>query len=383
VTVSSEIVRLAARGEGVTADGQFVAMTAPGDRVDEAGGVTPGPHHQAPPCKHFPECGGCQLQHVDDAAYADYLKDRIASALAAQGVDAPEILAPHLSPPRSRRRAALKAAGGSIGFNAGASHRIVDMRECHILRPELFALVAPLRRLLNGRATATMTLADQGVDLLIEGLAADTLEKAEAMTAFATENGLARLALDDGFGPQTIWEPRPVTVSLSGVPVGLPHGAFLQATAEGEAALVAAVREAVGEAGLIADLFAGLGTFALALSGKIYAAEGARDAALALKAAGRGLFVDHRDLFRRPLDVAELNRFEALVLDPPRAGAKEQAPLLAASTLRRIAYVSCNPATFARDAKLLIDGGYRLDWIRPVGQFRWSTHVELAGCFSR
>ena len=150
------------------------------------------------------------------------------------------------------------------------------------------------------------------------------------------------------------------------MPVALPHGAFLQATAEGEAALVAAVREAVGKAGLIADLFAGLGTFALALTGKVYAAEGARDAALALKAAGRGLFVDHRDLFRRPLDVAELNRFEALVLDPPRAGAKEQAPLLAASTLPRIAYVSCNPATFARDAKLLIDGGYRLDWIRPV-----------------
>jgi 23S rRNA (uracil1939-C5)-methyltransferase len=367
----------------VTADGRFVAMAAPGDLVDAAGAVTPGPHHQAPPCRHFPECGGCQLQHVDDAAYADYLKDRIASALAAQGIDAPDILEPHLSPPRSRRRAALKGAGGSIGFNAEASHRIVDMRECHILRPELFALVAPLRRLLNARASVIMTLADQGVDLLIEGIAADTLEKAEAMTAFATENGLARLALDDGLGPQTVWEPQPVTVSLSGVPVALPHGAFLQATAEGEAALVAAVREAVGEARLIADLFAGLGTFALALTGKVYAAEGARDAALALKAAGRGLFVDHRDLFRRPLDTSELNRFEALVLDPPRAGAREQVALLAASTLPRIAYVSCNPATFARDARTLIDGGYRLAWVKPVGQFRWSTHVELTGCFKR
>jgi 23S rRNA (uracil1939-C5)-methyltransferase len=378
-----EIVRLAARGDGVTASGRFVPLTAPGDLVAADGEATPGPHRRIPPCRHFPECGGCQLQHVDDAAYADYLVERIASALAAQGISAAQIRAPLLSPPRSRRRASLKAAGGSVGFNAEASHRIVDMRECHILRPELFLMVAPLRRLLKGRAGATMTLADQGVDLLLEGVSADGLEAAERMTAFARDNGLARLALDDGYGPQTIWEPEPVTVTLSGVPVALPHGAFLQATAEGEAALVAAVREAVGDAAIVADLFAGLGTFALALGGKVYAAEGARDAALALKATGRGLFVDHRDLFRRPLDVAELNRFEAIVLDPPRAGAKEQIPLLAASTVPRIAYVSCNPATFARDAKILVDGGCRLEWVQPVGQFRWSTHVELAGCFTR
>jgi 23S rRNA (uracil1939-C5)-methyltransferase len=381
--VSEWVVRLAARGDGVTQSGRFVAMAAPGDLVAADGAVTPGPHHQVPLCRHFPACGGCQLQHVDDAAYADYLKDRIASALAAQGVAAPEILEPHLSPPRSRRRATLKAAGGSVGFNEAASHRIVDMRECHVLRGELFALVAPLRRLLNGRASAAMTLADQGVDLLLEGVGADTLAAAEAMTAFAGESRLARLALDDGFGPHTVWEPEPVTATLSGIPVALPHGAFLQATAEGEAALVAAVQRAVNGAAIVADLFAGLGTFALALPGRVYAVEGARDAALALKRAGRDLFVDHRDLFRRPLDAAELNRFEAVVLDPPRAGAKEQAPLLAASSVPRIAYVSCNPATFARDARLLADGGYRLDWVKPVGQFRWSTHVELAAAFVR
>lgn len=377
------IVRLAARGDGVTESGRFVPMTAPGDLVAADGTVTAGTHHQAPPCRHFPECGGCQLQHLDDEVYAAFLKDRIAGALAQQGLSATEIFAPHLSPPRSRRRASLKAAGGLIGFNAEASHRIVDMRECHILRPELFALVVPLRRLLKGRAGVTMTLADQGVDLLLEGVTVEGLEATEAMIGFAREQGLARLALDDGYGAQTIWEPEPVTISLSGVPVALPIGAFLQATAEGEAALVAAVREAVGDAGVIADLFAGLGTFALAFSGKVYAAEGARDAVLALKAAGRGLFVEHRDLFRRPLDVTELNRFEAIVLDPPRAGAKELAPNLAASSVPRLAYVSCNPNTFARDARELVDGGYRLDWVRPVGQFLWSTHVELAGAFSR
>jgi 23S rRNA (uracil1939-C5)-methyltransferase len=232
-----------------------------------------------------------------------------------------------------------------------------------------------------------MTLVDQGVDLTLDRVDADDLASAEALSDFAQANRLARLSLDDGYGPQTRWEPESVTITLGGVPVPFPENAFLQATAEGEAALVGAVREAVGDAQIVTDLFAGLGTFALALNGKVLAVEGARDASLALKAAAnqaqRQVFVDHRDLFRRPLIEAELNRFEAVVLDPPRAGAKEQIPLLARSAVPRIAYVSCNPATFARDAKALTDGGYRLDWVKPVGQFRWSTHVELVGAFSR
>lgn len=387
------IVRLAARGDGVGESGLFHKLTAPGDRVLAAGEVEPGPHRQMPPCRHFPECGGCQLQHVDDEAYAGFLRDRIISALAAQGVPAPEILPAHISPPNSRRRASLRAErGGTLGFNAEASHRIVDMRECHILRPELFALVAPLRALLRRlQPTATagvrLTLADQGIDLLLDRIEADGLAAAEALGDFAREHRLARLALDDGYGAQTRWEPDPVTIALGGVPVPLPHGAFLQATAEGEAALVDAVRRGLGEARIVADLFAGLGTFALSLEGRVLAVEGARDAAAALKSAAaraqRSVFVDHRDLYRRPLDLAELNRFEAVVLDPPRAGAKEQAALLARSAVPRLVCVSCNPATFARDAALLTEGGYRFDWIEPVGQFRWSTHVELVGAFSR
>lgn len=391
------IVRLAARGDGVTESGRFVPMTAPGDLIAADGSVTPGPHRSAPPCRHFPECGGCQLQHVDDQAYGRFLQDRIASALAAQGVARPDILPAHISPPNTRRRASLRAEsrGGQIllGFNAEASHRIVDMRECHILRPELFALVGPLRGLLGrllsrrGGGGVRLTLADQGPDVLLEKVSAEGLEAAEALGQFAQAHGLARLAIDDGFGPQTLCEPEPVTIALGGVPVPLPHGAFLQATEEGEAALVAAVREAVGPARIVADLFAGLGTFALSLEGKVLAIDGARDAALALKAAAnraqRPIFVDHRDLFRRPLDGKELARFEAVVLDPPRAGAREQMPLLARSAVPLIAYVSCNPATFARDSKTLIDGGYRLDWVRPVGQFRWSTQIELAGAFVR
>lgn len=390
----SEIVRLAARGEGVTADGRFVPLAAPGDTLLADGTLAPGPHHQVPPCRHFPECGGCQLQHVDDEAYAAFVTDRIVSALRAQGFEGVAIRPVYLSPPRSRRRATLHFAtrgkAVTIGFKAGRSHDIVDMRECHVVRPELFALVEPLRLLLRGRGKAgqaAMTLIDGGVDLTLTGAAFEGLEAADALTDFATAHRLARLSVDDGYGPQSRWEPEPATVTLAGTRVPFPIGAFLQATEDGEAALVECAREAVDDARSTADLFAGLGTFALGFPGRVLAAEGARDAALALKTAagrtGRTLAVEHRDLFRCPLTAADLAGFDAVVLDPPRAGAREQVAELARSEVPRIAYVSCNPSTFARDARTLCDSGYRLDWIKPVGQFRWSTHVELANCFSR
>ena len=385
----SPIVRVAARGDGVAADGRHAAFAAPGDTLTDAGEVLPGPHHQPPPCRHFPTCGSCQLQHLDDESYAAFVADRIASALDAQGLST-TIRPTALSSPRTRRRATLHYDKGLLGFTAAQSHAIVDMRECHILAPQLFALVAPLRALLHRlkakrRVDVHLTLADQGADILLIGLIADGLAAAEAITAFAQTHGIARLSIDGGLGPETRWEPQPVTVTLGDSPVPMPTAAFLQATREGEAALVAAVRQATAGAATVADLFAGLGTFALALPGRIYAAEGARDAVLSLKAAGAGrpLFVEHRDLFRRPLTAAELDRFAAVVLDPPRAGAREQVAQLAASKTARLAYVSCNPSSFARDAKTLCEGGWRLDWVQPVGQFRWSTHVELAAQFSR
>ncbi len=390
----STVVRVAARGEGVTEDGRHVALAAPGDVVTAAGTIEPGPHQQTPPCRHFPTCGGCQLQHLDDAAWSGFITDRVTSALAAHDLSAP-IRAAMLSPPRTRRRATLHAEGKGgvrIGFTEAKSHSIVDMRECHVLLPELFALIAPLRALLarlrlKRRADVHLTWTDQGADVLIKGFAPDGLAAAEALTDFAQTHALSRLSLDDGHGPEARWEPRPVTVALGGVPVALPAAAFLQATQEGEAALVAAVREAVDGAATVADLFAGLGTFALSLGTRVYAAEAARDAVLALKTAangaGRAIAVEHRDLYRRPLTPVELNRFAAVVLDPPRAGAREQVEAIAASAVPVVAYASCNPASFARDAKTLADSGYRLDWVQPVGQFRWSTHVELAARFSR
>ncbi|MBX9882127.1 MAG: class I SAM-dependent RNA methyltransferase [Sphingomonas sp.] len=387
----SRIVRVAARGEGVSEDGRFAPLAAPGDWLAADGTLTPGPHRATPPCRHFPDCGGCQLQHLDDASYADFIADRVTSALAAQGLAAP-IRAPLLSPPRTRRRASLHYERGRLGFSMAGSHQLVDVTECHILAPELFALIAPLRRLLGRlapkrRAEVRLTLVDQGVDVLLVGVEAEGLAAAEALTNFAETQRLARLGLDSGLGPETRWEPRPVTITLGAVPVSLPHAAFLQATPEGEAALVAAVREAVGAAPAIADLFAGLGTFALALEARVYAAEAARDAVFALKAAAaraqRPVFAEHRDLYRRPLQPAELDRFAAIVLDPPRAGARDQAETIARSAVPVIAYVSCNPSSFARDAKVLSEGGYTLDWVQPVGQFRWSTHIELVGRLSR
>jgi 23S rRNA (uracil1939-C5)-methyltransferase len=385
------IVRIAARGDGVTAAGRHVPFGVPGDALLDDGALAFGPHHQQPPCRHFPECGGCQLQHADDETYRGYLVSRVQGALAQHGLEA-EIRPPYLSPPRSRRRASLKAmkVGQSalLGFNAEMTHRIVDMHECHVLRPELFELVEPLRQLLAGLLTprriadVQLTMIDRGVEVIIKGIFAGRLAEIEQLTSFAMKHDLARLGVDRGLGADILYEPVPATITLSGSPVTFPPGAFLQATQDGEVALVEAVREAVQGARTTADLFAGLGTFGLAASAS-YAAEASRDAAAALKRAAPAINVEHRDLYRRPLERAELDRFEAVILDPPRSGAAEQVEALSTSKVGRIAYVSCNPATFARDARILVEGDYQLRWIEPVGQFRWSTHVELAACFTR
>lgn len=397
---SAPIVRVAAKGEGATADGRYVALSAPGDVLEDDGTLTWGPNHVEPPCRHFPACGGCQLQHLSEDALRDYVGDRVLGAARGQGLD-PGVAEPtHLSPPRTRRRATLhgQAIGRRVvlGFREGGSHKTVDMRECHVIAPEILALVAPLRALLESwqdrklAVDVEMTLADQGVALGLFGLAAENLTQTEALLDFARTHSLARLTLDTGYGPETTWEPDPATVTLGGTAVSLPPGAFLQATADGEAALVEAAKGWLDGAATVADLFAGLGTFAFALAGpgtKVLAVEAARDAHLACQAAartkGRPVHALHRDLFRNPLRAEELNRFAAVLLDPPRAGAREQVAQIAASTVGRLVYISCNPASWARDAATLVAAGYRLAGLKAVGQFRWSTHVELASLFVR
>jgi len=396
--VSGLIVRVAAKGDGATADGRHVALAAPGDVVQPDGSLIHGPDHVAPACRHFPACGSCQLQHLSDRALAQFVNDRVAGGARGQGIEPGDMPPPHVSPPFSRRRATLHAQAIGrrvvIGFREGGSHRIVDLKQCDVLAPPLFALVEPLRRLFAARGDRALavdlalTLADQGVALDLAGYQAEGLAATEALIDFARDQALARLTLDNGYGPEAVWEPEPVTVTLGGTAVSLPPGGFLQATADGEAALVAAARAWLAGAPTIVDLFSGLGTFAFALAAggaKVLAVEAARDAhvcaQMAARAQGRSVHALHRDLYRNPLQVDELNRFAAVLLDPPRAGAREQVDQIAASQVERVVYVSCNPASWARDAARLIAGGYRLAELRGVGQFRWSTHVELASLF--
>ena len=396
------VVRLAARGDGVTADGRFVALAAPGDTVDFAASppvVQPGPDHVVPPCRHFPECGGCQMQHVSDTAYAAWAGERIAHTLGGVGVRVGELRPTHLSPPYSRRRAALRAVRNgrtvTLGFHVEGTHRVLDLRGCWVLRPELFALVQPLRPLLatllaeGEGGGVSLTLTDTGIDALLSNVRAERAAARAALAAFAAEHDLARLSVETAGGIETVAEARAPAVRMGGVWVAVPPAPFLQATTDGEAALVAAVLAASGLApgGRVADLFCGLGTLALPLAaagGRVHAVDAAGSAVAALaRAAPPALTTEHRDLFRRPLTAGELARFDCVVFDPPRAGAKAQVAELARTSVPRVIAVSCNPATFAREAATLAGGGYRLERLWPVAQFRWSHHLELVALFQR
>jgi len=422
VTIGTEeipetILRIAAKGDGVTESGRFAWGAAPGDLLHADGTLEWGPNHIQPVCTHFGRCGGCQLQQLNDQMLADFVEGRVANASASQELGAEKIAPPYLSPPGARRRVSLRAesSGGrvAIGFREAKSHRLVELEECPVMAPELFAVLGPLRKLLitmgkaapakKGRhgkpskhqqtrmaADIEMTLTDQGVDLGVKGLTAEGLAATEAMLDFSREHKLARLTMDGGYGFETVWEPVPVTVTLGGVQVPLPPGSFLQATVDGEEALVDAAKTWLEGAATVADLFSGLGTFALALAGpqtRVLAAEAARDAHLSCKAAADRaqlpVFSAHRDLFRNPLQPDELSKFDAVVLDPPRAGAREQGDCIADSSVGRVVYISCNPSSWSRDAARLVEAGFRLVELRPVGQFRWSTHVELASYFER
>jgi len=411
---------IGARGDGVARDGNgpvYIPFTVPGDRVrariEVARGegraatviemIKPGPGRAAPPCRHFGVCGGCALQHLDAALYTETKTAILRAALAHHGLaDAP--LRPlKLLPPSTRRRVRLalarparKTAAPIVGFSQRASHDLVDLAACPVLAPKLFALVAPLRglnaELLSpGEAGhAALQLADSGVDALIDLPRAPDLPALESLAAFAEAQDLARLLWRvPGGEPTLVAQRRPVRVVVGGTPVDLPPESFLQATAEAEAALTEAVRDAVGAATRIADLFAGIGTFAFALAeqARVHAVEGWAPAVAAVTQAARraGLAervtAEARDLQRRPLEADELAGYDAVVFDPPRVGTKAQAAALARARVPRLAAVSCNPASFARDARILIAGGYHLVAVQPIDQFVWSPHIELVATF--
>jgi 23S rRNA (uracil1939-C5)-methyltransferase len=411
---------IGARGDGVARDGRgpvYVPFTVPGDRVraqiEEVRGegraatviemIAPGPGRAAPPCRHFGVCGGCALQHLEAALYAETKTTILRAALAHHGVaDAP--LRPlKLLPPGTRRRVRLalsrparKAAAPIVGFSQRASHDLVDLSACAVLTPKLFALVGPLRALSgellrSGEAGhATLQLAESGIDALLDLPRAPDLTALESLAAFAEAQDLGRLLWRvPGGEPTLVAQRRPVRVVVGGTPVDLPPESFLQATSEAEAALTEAVGAAVGPAARIADLFAGIGTFAFALAGqaRVHAVEGWAPAVAAITQAARRaalaerVTAECRDLQRRPLDADELAGFDAIVFDPPRVGAKAQAAALARTRVPRLAAVSCNPASFARDARILIAGGYHLVAVQPIDQFVWSPHIELVATF--
>jgi 23S rRNA (uracil1939-C5)-methyltransferase len=359
-----------------------------------------GPERAAARCRHFGICGGCALQHLDPASYIRLKLGTLHAALERVGID-PGVVGPMRFVPPERRRARLGLARPrdpgrpvSIGYRERFCHDLIDLRECPVLEPALFALIGSLRQVARdlippgGSAEATLTRTDSGIDLLIKAAERPDLAMCEVLARLAGDCDLARIVWCSGAEEIVVVERRPVRVVLSGVAVPLPPGAFLQASPSAEMILVEEVLSGIGSGRPVLDLFAGLGTFAFALArgGAVHAVEGdARTAAaLAGVAADQpAVTVERRDLARNPLPEDALARYAAAVFDPPRAGAANQAAALAASAIGTIVAISCNPATFARDAAKLVGGGYRIERVTPVDQFVWTPHIELAAVFRR
>ena len=405
------IDHLGGLGDGIaeTQDGRLhVPLTAPGDRArvlirgkDRAElleVLEPGSGRTTPACGHFGRCGGCALQHLSQPFLAAWKRDRVSAALSRAGLSV-EVADTISIPPGTRRRATLGAKRlrdrTLLGFAERASHNLVDLGECAILLPALFALVAPLRKMLGntlqiGEETdIALTATEAGVDLVLIRKRPLALVDREALAAFGENQDIARIS----WRPSMTRPAEPVSgrrtpvVRLGVQTVPLPPGGFLQPSAEGESQLTRLMIEGLaGSRGPFVDLFCGAGTFALPLAalGPVAAYDGDGDAVAALMTSRNpSVKAARRDLFREPLTARELDGFAAAVIDPPRAGAEAQCKALAASGMPLIAYISCNPISFARDAAILADGGFRLERVTPVDQFPWSPHIELVGIFRR
>jgi len=378
-----------------------VPLSVPGDEVAVNGDdVRLHTRHdaarQTPPCPHFGECGGCTLQHVADADVAAWKRDIIGNALSYHGIEA--TIAPTLTVPApSRRRARLTLQRtkktAPFGFRAASEHRVVPIETCAILTPAIVAALPDLEAIAMAGAprkravTVQVTQTDSGLDVMADEMKDLDLPLRETLASLAVRADLARLT----WNGEVIAEARPPALKLGPATLHPPPGAFLQATRKAETLILDLLREAVGGARNIADLFCGSGTFALPLAANaaVTAIDSEATAISALERAARGSPALHpvsairRDLFRNPLLPHELAPFDAVIVDPPRAGAKAQAEHLATSTVPIIAMVSCNPATFARDAATLTQGGYHIGPVVPIDQFRWSPHTEVVGIFRR
>ena len=405
MTFRTTVERLGHLGDGIAPGPIFVPGALPGevvtgrpegDRLHEVKILTPSPARVRPPCRHFGSCGGCSLQHASDALLADWKVQVVRDALGAQGLEAPVTLV-SVSPARSRRRAVLAGRrtrkGAIVGFHGRASGALVEIPDCQLLHPDLMAAIPALAALTlagasrKGELSLALSRAAAGVDVAVTGGKDPGAELQGTLADIARAHDLARLS----WNGEIVVQRRAPVQPFGAARVAVPPGAFLQATEAGQAALVAAVARHVAGAKNVVDLFAGCGTFALPLaaSAQVHAVEASAQMLAALDHGwrhARGLkrvTTEARDLFRRPLTAAELARFDAAVIDPPRAGAAAQVAELAASDIEQIAHVSCNPVSFARDARVLAEAGFAPGPVAVVDQFRWSAHVELVAGFRR
>ncbi|MCP4314659.1 MAG: class I SAM-dependent RNA methyltransferase [Hyphomicrobiales bacterium] len=408
VTISS----LGAQGDGIAVvDGEpvYVGFALPEETVtimrNKSKGQLvsvdfPSTERTDPPCPHFgpqgQKCGGCSLQHLELTAYHHWKKQLVAGALAARGIDAQiNDLMPCL--PGSRRRAVFSVMSTkndvTLGFNQAGTHTIIGIKECTVLSPVIVDQIGGLRRLamLLARGTKPFRLnvlaTFSGLDVSVEGIASLSEKKRPRVIGAALELGLARLSL----GTEILVEARTPVLKISGIDVAPPPAGFLQASEVAQDKMIALVSEHMTGSKRIADLFSGCGTFTLPLARQsaVHAVESDGPALAALDFAARhtqGLkpvTIERRDLFRRPLMAAELKKIDAVVFDPPRAGAQAQSAEIATSSVRKVAAVSCYPATLARDLRTLIDGGFRLLSVTPIDQFLWSPHVEAVALLER
>lgn len=408
------IERLGAGSDGIASGPLHISFTLPGELVqarpagkeravlDEV--LEPSPERVDWPCRHFTICGGCALQHWDEHPYAAWKRGRLAEALSRAGYADPEV-APMVPTPRSVRQRAdfglERLADGriEIGFHERGTTNLVPMRECHVVLPSLVVLLPRLADALRGLnalrrlGSAVINMLDSGPDILLRTDQPLSMPDRKLLATFAEAEGIPRIAWEAKGGAEVAAQIRPVRHHLSGVAVSPPPGAFLQASAPGEAAIIEAVLAGLprkrSPRARVADLYAGIGTlsFPLAQHVLVEAFEGDAPAAEALKAAANAaqarIRSERRDLARQPLLPAELKNYAAVVLDPPFAGAPEQVAQIARSKLERVIYVSCGPAALSRDAGTLRTAGFKLLAATPVDQFLWSPHLESVVVFAR
>ncbi len=405
-----DIASLAHEGDGRTVDGNFVPYALPGERVRAKSDgrrnqitqiLKASPSRVTPPCRHFGVCGGCSLQHLELSAYREWKRQQVVHALAHRGLQNVDVRPIIGVDPGTRRRVEFAVSRGhdgvTIGFHERHGKALVPISECHVAQPEIVALL-PKLKILAEEAFDLGQIGDIAVLWTKEGADVAVLPDNRRIQDFgplrrmrlsnlAAELDLARLTVDGDL----IVERRRPFVRLGTVDVVPPPSAFLQPVIDAEASMQELVVAALVAAPRVVDLFAGCGTFSLPLAIKhpVHAVEFEQEPLEALIDAartGRGLkpiSTEQRDLYRRPMVPAELKRFDGAVLDPPRAGARSQCEQLAKSQIARIAYVSCDPATLARDARTLVDGGYTLAAVTPIDQFLWSPHIEVVGAFER